>query len=88
MNLRIFIARRISKRLEHEARAYRRALRDHMRIESGRIRRLQTRSRALRLYAAWSVSASNIIQTRGEDWYQGVFPQPAEEIDPKIPAAA
>jgi hypothetical protein len=88
MNLRIFIARRISKRLEHEARAYRRALRDHMRIESGRIRRLETRSRGLRLYAAWSVSASNIIQTRGEDWYQGVLPQPAEEIDPKTPAAA
>jgi hypothetical protein len=87
MNLKILVARRISKRLEREARVYRRALRDHMRLESGRIRRLEMRSRGLRLYAAWSVGASNIIQTRAQDWYTAALPQAAVEIDARTAAA-
>jgi hypothetical protein len=62
MNLRILLARRISKRLECEARVHYRALRDHLRQETSRIHRLEIRSRGLRLYAAWSASASNVIQ--------------------------
>ena len=62
MNFRILLARRISKRLAHEARVHRRALRDHLRQETSRIRKLEIRSRGLRLYAAWSASASNVIQ--------------------------
>ena len=65
-----------------------RILRDHLRLETGRIRELEIRSRGLRLYAAWSLGASTIIQTRAEDWYQAALPQPAEVIDAKIPAAA
>jgi hypothetical protein len=53
MNLRILLARRISKRLEREARLYRRALRDYRRHEIRRIRKLEIRSRGLRLYVAW-----------------------------------
>ena len=85
MNLRIFLARHISKRLEREARVYRRALRDHLRVETGHIRRLEKRARGLRLYATWSAGASNIIQTRAEDWYQVALP--ATEIDAKTAAA-
>jgi hypothetical protein len=62
MNLRILLARRISKRLECEARVHHRALRDHLRQETSRIHRLEIRSRGLRLYAAWSASASKVIQ--------------------------
>ena len=87
MNLRIFLARRISKRLEHEARVDRRALRDHLRQETSRIRKLETRSRGLRLYAAWSAS-SNVILTRAEDWSPITLPQAAPEIDLKTSAAA
>jgi hypothetical protein len=54
MNLRILLARRISKRLARAARVYRRALSDHLRQETSRIRKLEIRSRGLRLYAAWS----------------------------------
>ena len=87
MNLRILLARCISKRLEREARVYRRALRDDLRLETGRIRKLETRSRGLRLYAAWSVSASNIIRTRTEDWYEAALPQAAVRIEAKTAAA-
>ena len=68
MKLRIFLACRISKRLAREARSYRRALRDHLRKESAEIRKLEIRSRGLRLYAAWASGSSNIIQTGPEDW--------------------
>jgi len=88
MNLRILLARRISKRLEREARVYRRALRDHLRQETGRIRKLEIHSRGLRLYAAWSASASNVIQTHAEDWNQVALPQAFPEIDVKTPVAA
>ena len=89
MKLKIFLARRISKRLEHEARVHRRALRDHLRQETSRIRKLEIRSRALRLYAAWAAKGtSNVIQAHAEDWHQGALPQAAREIDAKTPAAA
>jgi hypothetical protein len=88
MNLRILLARRISKRLQREARVYRRALRDHLRFETGRIRRLEIRSRGLRLYAAWSMGASNIVQTRAEDWHEAVLPHAPSEIDAKTAVAA
>ena len=88
MNLRILLARRISKRLEREARVYRRALRDHLRVETGRIRRLEVRARGLRLYAAWSTDASNIIQTRAEDWFRDALSHASAETDAKTPAAA
>lgn len=70
MKLRILLACRISKRLAREARSYRRALRDHLRKETAQIRKLEIRSRGLRLYAAWASGVSNVIQTRAEDWYQ------------------
>ena len=88
MKLRILVARLISKRLEREARVYRRALRDHLRLETGRVRRLEKRSRGLRLYAAWSVRASNIIQSRAQDWYQTALPHSTAEFHIKTPAAA
>jgi hypothetical protein len=88
MNLKIFLARRISKRLEREARGSRRALRDHLRLETGRIRKLEARSRGLRLYAAWSAGGTQIIQTHVEDWYRAALPQAAAEIDAKAPVAA
>jgi hypothetical protein len=68
MKLRILLACRISKRLAREARSYRRALRDHLRKETAQIRKLEIRSRGLRLYAAWASGVSNVIQTRPEDW--------------------
>ena len=68
MKLRILLACRISKRLAREARSYRRALHDHLRSETARIRKLEIRSRGLRLYAAWASGVSNVIQTRPEDW--------------------
>jgi hypothetical protein len=42
----------------------------------------------LRLYAAWSTGASNIIQTRAEDWHEAVLPHAAAEIDAKTAVAA
>jgi hypothetical protein len=75
MNLRILLARRISKRLAREARVYRRALRDHLRQETSRIRKLEIRSRGLRLYAAWSAITSNVIQTHAEDWHKAALPR-------------
>ena len=68
MKLRILLASRISKRLAREARSYRRTLRDHLRSETAQIRRLEIRSRGLRLYAAWASGVSNVIQTRPEHW--------------------
>ena len=68
MKLRILLVCRISKRLAREARSYRRDLRDHLRSETARIRKLEIRSRGLRLYAAWASGVSNVIQTRPEDW--------------------
>ena len=89
MNLKILLARHISKHLEREARHYRRALRDHLRQETSRVRKLEIRSRALRLYAAWAAKgSSNVIHTRSEDWHQAALPQDAPEIGAKTPAAA
>ncbi len=88
MNLRILLARRMSKRLAREARLYRRVLRDHLRHETGRIRTLEIRSRGLRLHAAWSAGASKVIRTHAEDWRRTALPQAAQRIDTKTPAAA
>ena len=88
MNLRILLARQISNRLAREARRYRRALRDHLRQETSRIRKLEIRSRGLRLYAAWSANASNVIQIHAEDWHEAALPQAAREIDLKTISAA
>ena len=68
MKLRILLACRISKRLAREARSCRLALRDHLRSETAQIRKLEIRSRGLRLYAAWASGVSNVIQTLPEDW--------------------
>ena len=77
MKLRIFLARRISKRLAREARSYRRALRDQLRKESAEIRKLEIRSRGLRLYAAWASGVSNVIQTHPEDWPEATVSETA-----------
>jgi hypothetical protein len=87
MKLRILLACRISKRLAREARSYRRALRDHLRNETAQIRKLETRSRGLRLYAAWASGVSNVIQSRSEDWYQGTLANAAGDINSRTPAA-
>ena len=81
MKLRVLLASRISKRLARESRSYRRALRDHLRKETAQIRKLEIRSRGLRLYAAWASSVSNVIQTRAEDWYQGTLAKAAGDIN-------
>jgi hypothetical protein len=86
MKLRILLASRISKRLAREARSYRRDLRDHLRSETARIRKLEIRSRGLRLYAAWASGVSNVIQTRAEDWYQGTLAKAAGDINSRTPA--
>jgi len=89
MNFKILLARCISKRLEREARQYRRALRDHLRQETLRIRKVEIRSRAFRLYAAWAAKRSNVIQTHTEDWHQAAaLPQAAPEFGARRPAAA
>jgi hypothetical protein len=77
MKLRILLASRISKRLAREARSYRRDLRDHLRSETARIRKLEIRSRGLRLYAAWASGVSNVIQTRPEDWPKATLAEAA-----------
>jgi hypothetical protein len=87
MKLKILLAFRISKRLTREARFYRRALRDHLRKETARIRKLEIRSRGLRLYAAWAPGVSNVIQTRAENWHQATLAKAAREINPRTPAA-
>jgi hypothetical protein len=87
MKLRILLARRISKRLARQARSYRRALRDHLRRESAEIRRLEIRSRALRLYAAWASGASKVIQTSAENWYQAAPAQAVGDINSGTRAA-
>jgi hypothetical protein len=68
ITLRILLARQISKRLERQARFHRRTLRDHQRREWTRIRNLETRSRGLRLYAAWKSRTVNVIRTQADDW--------------------
>jgi hypothetical protein len=78
----------MSDRLASEARRYRRALRDHLRHETSRIRKLEIRSRGLRLYAAWSANASNDIQIHAEDWHEAVVPQAARENDLQTISAA
>jgi hypothetical protein len=88
MNLRVLLARRISNRLARETRRHRRALRDHLRQETSRIRKLEIRSRGLRLYAAWSANASNVIQTRAGDWHEAALLQATREIDLKTISAA
>lgn len=90
MNLKILLARRISRRLAHEARLLRRALRDHQRQETARIRKLEFRSRGLRLYAAWGAAngTSKVIKTHAEDWHQAALLRPAQEIAVKTPSAA
>ena len=75
MKLRIFIARQMSKRLAGEARSYRRALRDYLRKETGLIRKLEIRSRGLRLYAAWASGVSNVSPARHETWPEGPLPE-------------
>ena len=87
MKLRILLARRISQRLACEARSYRRALRDDLRKETAQIRRLEIRSRGLRLYAAWASGVSKVIQTRAENWYQGAPAQAAGDINSGTRAA-
>jgi hypothetical protein len=77
MKLRILLACRMSNRLAREARAYRRALRDHLRKETGLIRQLEIRSRGLRLYAAWASGVSNVTPARPENWPQATLPEAA-----------
>ena len=77
MTLKILLACRISKSLAREARSYRRGLRDHLRSETARIRKLEIRSRGLRLYAAWASGVSKVIQTQAENWYQAAPTQAA-----------
>ena len=77
MKLRILLACRMSKRLAAEARAYRRALRDHLRKEAELIRELEIRSRGLRLYAAWASSVSNVLPDRPQNWPQATLPEAA-----------
>ena len=86
MKLKILLAFRISRRLPREARFYRRALRDHLREETVRIRNLEIRSRGLRLYAAWASGVSNVIQTRTENWYQATLADAAAAISPRTTA--
>jgi hypothetical protein len=52
--VKVLIARWLASRVETRARRLRRALRDHQRAESRRIRATDRRARGLRLYAAWS----------------------------------
>jgi hypothetical protein len=77
MKLRILIARRMSKRLTGEARVYRRELRDHLRKETELIRKLEIRSRGLRLYAAWASGVSNVTPARLDDWPEAALPEEA-----------
>jgi len=49
MKLKILLSRWIASRIEARTRNQRRALRDHYRLESGRIREAEIRSRGLRL---------------------------------------
>ena len=71
MNLRILVARRISKRLEREARGVSsRFARPSTPRNFGEFAGSKSAREALRLYAAWAAKRSNVIQTRAEDWYQ------------------
>jgi hypothetical protein len=89
MKLKIFLARLIHKRLEHEARRHRRALRDHLRQEVSRIRQLEIRSRALRLYAAWAANGtSRFIHTHGQNWPERGFSHAGPQIEAKTRAIA
>lgn len=88
ITLRILLARQISKRLEREARFHRRTLRDHQRREWTRIRKLETRSRGLRLYAAWKSRTVNVIRTQAEDWGQAALASLPRETESEASAVA
>jgi hypothetical protein len=87
MNLRILLARRISKRLECEARVHRRALCDHLRQETSRIRRLEIRSRGLPLCGVVGECLEH-HPGHAEDWHQAELPQGFPEIDTETAATA
>ena len=88
ITLRILLARQISKRLEREARFHRRTLRDHQRREWTRIRKLETRSRGLRLYAAWKSRTVNVIRTQADDWGAVALASLSRATESEAPAAA
>ena len=88
INLSILLARQISKRLEREALFHRRILRDHQRREWTRIRKLETRSRGLRLYAAWKSRTVNVIRTQAEDWGQAALASLPRETESEASAVA
>jgi hypothetical protein len=52
--VKVLMARWLARRMETRTRRLRRALRDHQRAESSRIRAADRRARGLRLYASWS----------------------------------
>jgi hypothetical protein len=74
MNLKILLARQISKRLEREARFHRRILRDHQRREWARIRNLEVRSRGLRLYAAWKSRTVTSLEPKLRNGAKALLP--------------
>jgi hypothetical protein len=88
MNLKILLARQISKRLEREARFHRRILRDHQRREWARIRNLEVRSRGLRLYAAWKSRTVNVTRTQAAERSQSALALLAREPDSEASAIA
>jgi hypothetical protein len=88
IKLRILLARQISKRLEREARFHRRTLRDHQRREWTRIRKLETRSRGLRLYAAWKSRTVSPIRTQAEDWGKAALASLPQETESEASAIA
>ena len=88
ITLRILLARQISKRLERQARFHRRTLRDHQRREWTRIRNLETRSRGLRLYAAWKSRTVNVIRTQAEGWGEVALASLSRETESEASAVA
>jgi hypothetical protein len=89
IKLKILLALVTHRRLERAARAHRRTLRDHLRRETSRIRKLETRSRGLRLYSAWAASeTSKMIRQPAEAWDQASLLRSVGEIRPKTPVAA
>jgi hypothetical protein len=61
LKLRVFLARWLAARAEKRTRHFRRALRDHQRAESQRIRSVARRARGLRLYASWACKDNETI---------------------------
>jgi hypothetical protein len=61
LHMKTLMARWIAHRIEIRTRHLRRALRDYQRQESARISDLETRSRGLRLYAAWATNRKRSI---------------------------